>query len=87
MNADEQYMSEALGLAREAQSLRELLSKFNLSSDAAGAVQHAPAAAGAAPIKVAESPARALGRKLAGAFAPATNGNAALKAEEDWQEF
>ena len=57
--------------------LDELLAQFKLS----GAPRMAPPARhGAAPAAV--SPVRALGRRLAGAFA----GNAAVK-QDEWEEF
>jgi methyl-accepting chemotaxis protein len=64
-------------LSREVVSLNELLAQFKLS----GAPRMAPPARhGAAPAAV--SPVRALGRRLAGAFA----GNAAVK-QDEWEEF
>jgi methyl-accepting chemotaxis protein len=75
----EEQTAASHGLARDVASLNELLSQFKLS------LQHAPrqnlrsARADEAP---AASPARALGRKLAGAF----SGNAAIK-NESWEEF
>ena len=64
-------------LSREVVSLNELLAQFKLSGAprAAPPVRH-----GAGPAAV--SPVRALGRRLAGAFA----GNAAVK-QDEWEEF
>jgi methyl-accepting chemotaxis protein len=76
----EQSTAASHGLAREVASLNELLSQFKLSGQSYSAPVRS-ASSGYAPVA---SPARALGRKLAGAF----SGNAALAAPNaDWQEF
>ncbi|MBB5575525.1 methyl-accepting chemotaxis protein [Rhizobium paranaense] len=63
-------------LADEAVKLRDLIARFKLEAGTA------PRAAGETANPVA-SPARALGRKLAGAF----SGNAALAHKADWDKF
>ncbi|AOF92963.1 methyl-accepting chemotaxis protein [Sinorhizobium sp. RAC02] len=77
----EQSNAASNTLANEAVRLRELVSQFRVegaTSPQAGSVRSArPADAAYA------SPARALGRKVASAF----NGNAALAAKNDWEEF
>ncbi|AYD00311.1 methyl-accepting chemotaxis protein [Neorhizobium sp. NCHU2750] len=77
----EEQTAASHGLARDVASLNMLLSQFKLS------LQHAPRqsvlAARATEVPAA-SPARALGRKLAGAF----SGNAAVAVRNDsWEEF
>ncbi|WCK01558.1 methyl-accepting chemotaxis protein [Agrobacterium tumefaciens] len=72
-------------LAKEVQSLNQLLSQFKLAE---GAYQHqgqpAPVRSAAGSGRSVASPVRALGRKLASAF----SGNAALDTSKgDWQEF
>jgi methyl-accepting chemotaxis protein len=66
-------------LSREVASLNELLKLFKLSGTARQSA--GPARVAAATDTHVTSPARALGRKIAGAF----NGNAAVKS--DWEEF
>ncbi|UHS55865.1 MCP four helix bundle domain-containing protein [Agrobacterium vaccinii] len=71
----EEQTAASHGLAREAASLNQLLGQFKL-----GGGYEAPRQATQAQRPV-QSPARALGRKVASAF----NGNAAVKS--DWEEF
>lgn len=77
----EQSNAASNTLANEAVRLRELVSQFRVegaASPQAGSVRSVrPADAAHA------SPARALGRKVASAF----NGNTALAAKNDWEEF
>jgi methyl-accepting chemotaxis protein len=83
----EQSTAASHSLAKEAASLNQLLSRFNLGNGA-GASSSAPTAA---PVRSASSasipapsPARALGRKIAGAFG---GGSAAAVARDSWEEF
>ncbi len=71
----EEQTAASHGLAREAASLNQLLGQFKL-----GGGYEAPRQATQAQRPV-QSPARALGRKVASAF----NGNAVVKS--DWEEF
>ncbi len=71
----EEQTAASHGLAREAASLNQLLGQFKL-----GGGYEAPRQATQTQRPV-QSPARALGRKVASAF----NGNAAVKSE--WEEF
>ncbi|WP_018898109.1 methyl-accepting chemotaxis protein [Rhizobium sp. 2MFCol3.1] len=79
----EQSTAASHSLAREAASLNELLSRFNLGDD----VQR-PATGASAPREVspanraASSPARTLGRRLATAF-----GGAAAAVDKAWEDF
>jgi methyl-accepting chemotaxis protein len=77
----EEQTAASHGLARDVASLNTLLAQFRLSQ------QHAPRQATRAAYAAeapAASPARALGRKLAGAF----SGNAAVAVRnESWEEF
>ncbi len=81
----EEQTAASHGLARDAASLNALLGQFKLANAATDTASSQPqrfmrsAQADEAP---AASPARALGRKLAGAF----SGNAALK-NDSWEEF
>jgi methyl-accepting chemotaxis protein len=77
----EESTAASHGLAREVASLNELLSQFSLADAQPAAVSRATPAQ-SRPVA---SPARALGRRLAGAF----SGNAALaaKPQENWEEF
>ncbi len=83
----EQSTAASHSLAKEAASLNQLLSRFNLGNGA-GASRSAPAAApvrsASAASRPAPSPARALGRKIAGAFG---GGSAAAVAQDSWEEF
>ncbi|KXG85274.1 methyl-accepting chemotaxis protein [Agrobacterium bohemicum] len=72
----EEQTAASHGLAREAASLNHLLGQFKL-----GGGYEAPARQATQAERPVQSPARALGRKVASAF----SGNAAVKA--DWQEF
>ena len=74
-------------LAKEAASLNQLLSRFNLADGASTSRSSvAPAAVrSASPAsRPAASPARALGRKIANAFG---GGSAAAVAQDSWEEF
>ena len=74
----EEQTAASHGLARDAASLNALLSQFKLSVQ----TYQSTVRAVKANETPAASPARALGRKLAGAF----SGNAAVK-NESWEEF
>ncbi len=76
----EESTAASHGLAREVASLNQLLAQFKLGTAAAAPrpVRTVPGAE--APVA---SPVRALGRKVAAAFA----GNAAVAAQDNWQEF
>ncbi|GLQ38730.1 hypothetical protein GCM10007908_23500 [Rhizobium albus] len=89
----EQSTAASHSLAREATALNELLAQFKIggmdgheSRSSTPRQRPVVAAAEHGASKRPESPARALGRKLAGAFSPRSEGNAALKAS-DWEEF
>lgn len=83
----EQSTAASHSLAKEAASLNQLLSRFNLgngesvsrSVPAASAPRDASTAS-----RPAASPARALGRKIASAFG---GGSAAVAVAQDWEEF
>jgi len=79
----EESTAASHGLAREALSLNQLLSRFTLSDN--GYSSASPNVRPASPVdRPAASPARALGGKVRAAFA----GNAALKPSADsWEEF
>ncbi|SCX13030.1 methyl-accepting chemotaxis protein [Agrobacterium rosae] len=83
----EQSTAASHSLAKEAASLNQLLSRFNLG-DGASASRSAPSAApvrsASSTSRPAPSPARALGRKIAGAFG---GGSAAAVAHDSWEEF
>ncbi|UHS56950.1 methyl-accepting chemotaxis protein [Agrobacterium vaccinii] len=83
----EESTAASHALAREAQSLTEMLGQFRLGDNAQAQRPNAyaarPHAAGAASSP-APSPARSLGRKLASAFG---GGAAAVKQEPEWAEF
>ncbi len=81
----EESTAASHSLAREVSSLNQLLTQFKLQAGGmAHATQGSMPAAARAPRAPAPSPARALGRKLAGAF----SGNAALATtQESWTEF
>ncbi|KQQ46115.1 chemotaxis protein [Rhizobium sp. Leaf311] len=72
----EEQTAASHSLAREAESLNQLLAQFKLGSG-----QESPVRTASSNERPVQSPARALGRKVATAF----NGNAAVKAE--WEEF
>ncbi|MCM2433780.1 HAMP domain-containing methyl-accepting chemotaxis protein [Agrobacterium rosae] len=72
----EEQTAASHGLAREAASLNHLLGQFKL-----GGGYEAPVRAATPVERPVQSPARALGRKVASAF----SGNAAVKS--DWEEF
>ncbi|WP_320195414.1 methyl-accepting chemotaxis protein [Agrobacterium rosae] len=72
----EEQTAASHGLAREAASLNHLLGQFKLAGG-----YEAPVRAATPIERPVQSPARALGRKVASAF----NGNAAVKS--DWEEF
>ena len=74
----EEQTAASHGLARDAASLNALLAQFKLSVQ----TYRSTARAVQPNEKPAASPARALGRKLAGAF----SGNAAVK-NDSWEEF
>ncbi|GGG23998.1 hypothetical protein GCM10010924_61970 [Rhizobium wenxiniae] len=81
----EEQTAASHGLARDVASLNTLLAQFRLS----GASSERSARVSTKPVRSAQvdetpttSPARALGRKLAGAF----SGNTALKSDS-WEEF
>ncbi len=81
----EEQTAASHGLARDVASLNALLGQFKLESVSAErptSQQQRPARAAQPGEAPAASPARALGRKLAGAF----SGNAALK-NDSWEEF
>jgi methyl-accepting chemotaxis protein len=80
----EQSTAASHSLAREAASLSQLLSRFNIGNE------HRPAAAPTKPLRTEPSatrtipsPARALGRKVAAAF----GSSAAAVQDQSWQEF
>lgn len=72
----EEQTAASHGLARESVSLNQLLGQFRL-----GGNYEAPVRGASSAERPVQSPARALGRKVASAF----NGNAAVK--QDWEEF
>ncbi|NTE87037.1 methyl-accepting chemotaxis protein [Agrobacterium rubi] len=84
----EQSTAASHSLAKEAASLNQLLSRFNLG-DGTGATRTMPSAApvrsASSASKPAPSPARALGRKIAGAFGGGSS--AAAVAQDTWEEF
>ncbi|WP_311272323.1 MULTISPECIES: methyl-accepting chemotaxis protein [unclassified Rhizobium] len=84
----EQSTAASHSLAKEAASLNQLLQRFNLgASDGAARaapIQAAPVRAASTASKPAPSPARALGRKIAGAFG---GGASAAAVQSSWEEF
>jgi methyl-accepting chemotaxis protein len=78
----EQSTAASHSLAKEAASLNELLSRFNLGQGGARSVS-APAQIASSASRPAPSPARALGRKVAGAF----GGGSSAAAAQSWEEF
>ncbi|WP_312808509.1 methyl-accepting chemotaxis protein [Agrobacterium cavarae] len=88
----EQTTAASHSLAKEAASLNQLLSRFNLGETAAwnrstaAPVAGTPKAATSAS-KPAASPAHALGRKVASAFGGGAAAAAATAASASWEEF
>lgn len=80
----EEQTAASHALAREAGALNELLRQFKLG--AAPRSEQAKPAVASAQSRPAASPARALGRTVAKAFAGKT-ATAAAVAQEDWEEF
>ena len=83
----EQSTAASHSLAKEAASLNQLLSRFNLGqSDGASRTTQtqAPVRAASNVSRPAPSPARALGRRIAGAFG---GGSAAAAVQSNWEEF
>jgi methyl-accepting chemotaxis protein len=78
----EQSTAASHSLAKEAASLNELLSRFNLGQGG-GRNAAAPAQIASSASRPAPSPARALGRKIAGAF----GGGSSAAATQSWEEF
>ena len=76
----EESTAASHGLAREVASLNQLLAQFKLSLSATVPRSARLASGAEAPVA---SPVRALGRKVAAAFA----GNAAVSAKDSWEEF
>ncbi|WP_099865087.1 HAMP domain-containing methyl-accepting chemotaxis protein [Pararhizobium haloflavum] len=84
----EQSTAASHSLAREASALNELLAQFKLGEgEMKPATRLDDGAPAGEPAGTRESPARALGRKLAGAFPMRTSGNTALAVDEGWEEF
>ena len=79
----EQSTAASHGLAREATALMRLLGQFDLGDGSAAGRGSGPVAVSAdRPAAARPSPARALGRRLAGAFASPT-----AASPRDWEEF
>ncbi|WP_160008373.1 methyl-accepting chemotaxis protein [Rhizobium sp. 18055] len=78
----EQSTAASHSLAKEAASLNELLARFNLGQGG-GKSTSAPAQVASSASRPAPSPARALGRKIAGAF----GGGSSAAAAQSWEEF
>ena len=78
----EEQTAASHGLARDVASLNALLSQFKLAGRSAVQPQKTGVWSAQADETPAASPARVLGRKLAGAF----SGNAAVK-NDSWEEF
>ncbi|MEH3109416.1 MAG: methyl-accepting chemotaxis protein [Agrobacterium cavarae] len=88
----EQTTAASHSLAKEAASLNQLLSRFNLGeTDGRGRNTSAPVAgtpkAATSTSKPAASPAHALGRKVASAFGGGAAAAAATAASASWEEF
>ncbi|UHS57234.1 methyl-accepting chemotaxis protein [Agrobacterium vaccinii] len=84
----EQSTAASHSLAKEAASLNQLLSRFNLGQgEGSGRTMPsaAPVRSASATSRPAPSPARALGRKIAGAFGGGSS--AAAVAQDTWEEF
>jgi methyl-accepting chemotaxis protein len=79
----EQSTAASHSLAREAQALNRLLAQFTLSRTS-GRSAPMPSSSHSQPVA---SPARALGRKLAGAFANNRATSAAVAQDASWEEF
>ncbi|MBM7323689.1 methyl-accepting chemotaxis protein [Agrobacterium sp. CMT1] len=83
----EQSTAASHSLAKEAASLNQLLSRFNLAdgtSTSRSSVAPAAVRSASPASRPAASPARALGRKIANAFGA---GSAAAVAQDSWEEF
>jgi methyl-accepting chemotaxis protein len=74
----EQSTAASHGLAQQAAALNTLLQQFEL-----GELGRSPVAVTTSGHRPAQSPARALSRKISAAF----NGSAALQQEAEWTEF
>ncbi|TWF54775.1 HAMP domain-containing methyl-accepting chemotaxis protein [Neorhizobium alkalisoli] len=81
----EQSTAASHSLAKEAASLNQLLSRFNIGQG--GSAATAPARAAAETARPVASPARALGRKIASAFGGGSSAAAVKQAEQSWEEF
>jgi len=79
----EQSTAASHGLAREASTLMQLIGQFNLGDGASAGAGPVAVSAGR-PAAAHPSPARALGRKLAGALGLAA---APAGQRQDWEEF
>jgi methyl-accepting chemotaxis protein len=80
----EESTAASHGLAREVASMNLLLAQFKLSGGQPNAAMVRPAHRADAPVV---SPARALGRKIAGAFSGKSTSPAAAAANASWEEF
>ena len=83
----EESTAASHSLAKEAASLNQLLSRFNLGqgeSTSRTTSSPAPVRSASNASKPAPSPARALGRKIASAFG---GGSTAAVAQDSWEEF
>lgn len=83
----EQSTAASHSLAKEAASLNQLLSRFNLAdgtSTSRSSVAPAAVRSASPASRPSASPARALGRKIANAFG---GGSAAAVAQDSWEEF
>jgi methyl-accepting chemotaxis protein len=83
----EESTAASHSLAKEAASLNQLLSRFNLGqgeSESRTTSSPAPVRSASNASKPAPSPARALGRKIASAFG---GGSTAAVAQDSWEEF
>jgi methyl-accepting chemotaxis protein len=85
----EQTTAASHGLAREASNLNGLLEQFRLGGGVPARSVAAPAlvTAETRPAAPARSPAKELGRKLAGAFNLQRSGGAQAAVAENWEEF
>ncbi len=84
----EQSTAASHSLAKEAASLNQLLSRFKLGNGegaSRAAPVQAPVKSASSASRPAPSPARALGRKIAGAFGGGSS--AAAVAQDTWEEF
>ncbi|APG94945.1 methyl-accepting chemotaxis protein [Sinorhizobium americanum] len=80
----EQSSAAAVSLAQEASKLRDLVGQFRLDAAAQLSAPGQTAHAATPDSKPVASPARALGRKIAGAFGGKAT---AVATAEDWEEF